>query len=253
MVDYSAYQRLKVERDGEILRITIDRADRDNLVDGALHTEMSRIWADVRADLDAKVIVLRGAGDAWFCNTADPEWAAAFDARMYRQVAHEGRWGFGDMAGVQQPIVAAMNGDACNFGSTLLAMCDIIVAADHARVWDHHNILYGIASGDGGALAYPLSMGLNRAKAMMLLGEKLPARELVELGVAYRAVPLAELDATVTAIAQKLCEQPAEALWWTKMLLNRPLKDAVTRDLDMGVLAEAYTSLLKPSSEKRRS
>jgi enoyl-CoA hydratase len=253
MTRYAGYERLRIERTGEILHITIDRADRDNLVDGALHREMARIWKEVRSDFDSKVVILRGAGDAWFCNTADPDWAASFDAEAYRRVAHEGRWAFGDIVEVQQPIIAAMNGDACQFGSTLLSMCDIIVAADHARVWDHHNILYGIASGDGGAFAYPLSMGLNRAKAFMLLGDPLGARELLDLGIAYRVVGLAELDAVATEIAERLCEQPPEALWWTKTLLNRPLKAAMSSSLDLGIMAEAYSSLIKPSSAKRRT
>jgi enoyl-CoA hydratase len=253
MQDYGAYQRLKIERDGEVLHITFNRPQRDNLVDGQMHTEMTRIWRDVRADLDAKVVVLRGAGDAWFCNTADPEWAASFDAETYRRVAHEGRWAIHDMVGVQQPIIAALNGNAKNFGCSLMSMCDIVVAADHAEVWDHHNVGFGISSGDGGAFSFPFSMGVNRAKAFMLLGDTLTADDLHRFGVAYKVVPLARLDETVDALAKRLCEQPPEALWWTKIYLNRPIQASVQSSHDLGIASEAYSSLIKPESAKRRS
>lgn len=253
MQDYSGYQRLKVERRGEVLHIVINRPERDNYVDGELHTEMTRIWRDVRADLASKVVVLTGAGEQWFCNTADSEWAASFNAETYRRVAHEGRWAIHDMVAVQQPIIAALNGNACNFGCSLMSMCDIVIAADHARVWDHHNVAFGIASGDGGAFSFPLAMGMNRAKAFMLLGDTLTADDLHRFGVAYRVVPSADLHAEVAELADRLCKQPPEALWWTKMLLNRPLQASVASSHDLGIASEAYSSLIKPASASRRT
>jgi enoyl-CoA hydratase len=252
MTDYSDYSRLKIERSDAVLHITIDRPDRDNYVDGELHTEMTRIWRDVRADFESKVVVLTGAGDDWFCNTADPEWTKTFDADTYRRVVHEGRWAIHDMVAVQQPIIAALNGKACNFGCSLLSMCDIVLAAEHAQVWDHHNVGFGIASGDGGAFSFPMSMGMNRAKAFMLLGDVLSAEDLYRFGVAYRVLPLAELHAAAADLARRLCEQPPEALWWTKTLLNRPLQASVGSSQDLGIASEAYSSLIKPASADRR-
>lgn len=215
---YDGYERLLIDRDGEILTITLNRPNEENAVDAKMHTEFSTIFTEVRAD-PAKVIVITGAGD-WFCHAGDFEWYLTFDEAEWLRVMREGKWIIHDAMTVPQPIVISMNGNAMGFGCTLVGLGDIVVAAEGARLGDHH-AGYGVVSGDGGALLHPLAMGSNRAKELYLMNREFSAEELKELGVVSQVVPKEELARVTREVAEELAALPAESLQWTKWSLNR--------------------------------
>jgi enoyl-CoA hydratase len=90
-----------------------------------------------------------------------------------------------DMVELPQPIVVGLNGDAVGLGASIGSFGDVIVAAENAVITDRH-LAMSLMPGDGGALSFPLSMGLHRAKAFYLLSKPVTARELNEAGVAPR-------------------------------------------------------------------
>ncbi|HEV8625725.1 MAG TPA: enoyl-CoA hydratase-related protein [Acidimicrobiia bacterium] len=210
------YRRLGVERDGDVLRVTMRGPG-----DGVEHTEWSRLFADVRGS-DVRVVVITGVGEV-FMPLADMAWYATVEEAEWLRLMREAKWLLSDMAALPQPIIMAMNGDAVGLGASILSYGDIIVAAEGAKISDAHMSM-GLVAGDGGTMSLPLSMGLHRAKQFYLLGEPLTAEQLHEMGVVARVVPRGDLDKAVAEVTDHLLSLPDEALQWTKMTLNRTLQ-----------------------------
>ena len=99
---------------------------------------------------------ITGAGDL-FLNAGDWDWVSKQTEEEWLRWAREGKWIIHDALTVPQPIVIGLNGKAMGMGATLVALGDVIIAAEGALIGDHH-ATYGLASGNGGQLLYPLSM-----------------------------------------------------------------------------------------------
>lgn len=90
------------------------------------------------------------------------------------------------MLEVEQPIIAALNGDAVGLGATIALLCDIIFAAENARIGDRH-VRVGLVAGDGGAVIWPMLVGLAKAKELLLTGDLISATEAVRAFIEKRA------------------------------------------------------------------
>lgn len=245
MSSYDHYKTILVERDGDVLTLTLNRPEHENACDDVMHTELSRIFGEVRAD-QAKAIVITGAGDEWFLHAGDWEWYLTIEEDEWLKVMREGKWIMHDAMTVPQPIVVALNGHAMGIGCTLVGLGDIVVAAEGARVGDHH-AGYGIVSGDGGAMIHPLSMGVARAKQMYLMNRELTAEEMYELGMVYSLVPKDEVKQEATRVAQELASLPAQGLQWTKWSLNRMLQFSTMMTIDGSLGHQGWSRHLEPA------
>src|SRR2546428_8890981 len=108
-----------------------------------------------------------------------------------------------NMLEVEQPLISAVTGDAVGLGATLALFCDIIIAAENARLGDTH-IKVGLVAGDGGAVIWPLLVGVAKAKELLFTGDLLEAREAERIGLVNRVVPAGETYDEGLALAQRL-------------------------------------------------
>lgn len=233
MRDYRDFKKIKVEREGPVLTLTLDSGDR-NAFGPDMHTECSRIFSEVRSDDDAHVVVLTGSG-RYFSIAAEMGWYGNISAADWMRLMREARQIVHDMIALPQPLVIRMNGDAMGLGSSLVSLGDFIVAAQGARLGDHH-VQMGLVCGDGGAMTYPFSMGLQRAKEFFMLGREFTVDELHKMGVVTSVAPREKLDEAVQEVVEKLLKAPKEALHWTKATLNRMVQfsDFIGTDYSLG-------------------
>jgi enoyl-CoA hydratase len=131
-----------------------------------------------------------------------------------------------------------VNGPAVGLGATLAVLSDFVVMADTAFLADTH-VGVGLVAGDGGAAFWPLLCGLLRAKALLLLGERIPADEAVRLGLANRVVPAEMVVSEAVEVAQRLAALPPQAVQDTKRALNLHLRQAADAVLDFSLAAES--------------
>jgi len=108
---------------------------------------------------------------------------------------------------VPQPVVAAINGDAIGLGATMALFCDIALMAQEARLADPH-VNAGLVAGDGGAILWPMLMGLNRGKEFLLTGDIMGAEEAHRLGLVNHIYPREQLRDAASALAQRLGVDP---------------------------------------------
>ncbi|MFM8410549.1 MAG: enoyl-CoA hydratase-related protein, partial [Alphaproteobacteria bacterium] len=119
-------------------------------------------------------------------------------------------------------------------------LCDVVFAAEGATIADPH-VRVGLVAGDGGVAIWPLVLGPARAKQYLLTGDPLDAREAERIGLVNFVVPPAELDERATAWARKLAAGAPLAVRYTKLAVNKLVKDALNVAFDASTALELVT------------
>ncbi|MBI4242199.1 MAG: enoyl-CoA hydratase/isomerase family protein [Candidatus Rokubacteria bacterium] len=198
-----SYETILLERSAGVGTITLNRPEVRNALN---RTMLREIWAGLQAleaDAEARVIILRGAGDKAFCAGAD------LKGTVDRGSTLEARESFGGLAVIldgiphmRKPVIAQVHGVALAGGCGLAVGCDVVVAAEDA--------VFGLPEINVGLLPLivmaPIlrAAGLKRALPLMLTGERIGARAALELGLVSQVVTREQLEATVQALARKL-------------------------------------------------
>lgn len=235
------FTTLHTERIGDVLKVTIAHPTSPmNAVDGALHEDLAALFRALRRETQARCILLTGSGRAfsaggdfgWFPTLQDPD--------VLETVRRDGKQMIWDLLDVEIPIVAAVNGPAVGLGASIALLCDVIFAADTAVFADPH-VKVGIVAGDGGVAIWPAVLGPARAKQYLLTGDPVSAAEAERLGLANFVVPSSELQDKALAFAQRLAAGAPLAVRYTKLAVNKLLKDALNVAFDVSTALEVVT------------
>ena len=223
-IDPSRYAWIKIAKADGIATLTLNNPTKKNAVSRPMHKEIERIWDDVDADDDIRVVILTGEGNA-FCAGTDLSVQDADNAegRKGRPPTRSARRLFWNMLDCEKPIIAKVRGPAYGVGVNIAIAADIVVAAEGARFCDSH-VKMGIAAGDGGAALWPLLVGFHRAKEFLMTGDPVEAKRAEAVGLINYCLPDDELDDFVDALAHKLSAGAPLAISYTKMAVNLMLK-----------------------------
>lgn len=237
-----------VQSEGAVRIVTLNRPEALNAANPALHRGVIGVWRHIAADPEARAVVITGAGRAFsaggdFGHLRD----VAQDRELRRSEIDNAAALVREMTDFRIPVVAAVNGPAVGLGCNIAVLSDIVLIADDAYITDPH-VSIGLTAADGGAPSWPMFMSLLRAKEYLFTGDRIPADLAVQLGLANRVVPQADLRDEAMALAQRLARQPAHALQSTKAALNLHLKRAITGVLEYA-LAEEFKSFDDPQHQ----
>lgn len=257
MSHYTGFEHIKVDVLGGIATVTMNRPEVLNAVNERLHVELGDIWRTVDADPDVEVIILTGEGKA-FCAGGDisrmKDWAAD-DQRALENVLEIGALGraiVNNMLEIQKPVIAAVNGDATGIGSTLALLCDVAVMAENARIGDTH-VPAGLVAGDGGTVLWPMLIGPMKAKEYLMTGQLLTGTQAAELGLVNYVCPRDQLVSKANELAQRFLAQPRWAMRWTKMAVNKLIKQQSNLVLDTSMALELVTMFTNDHKEAARA
>jgi enoyl-CoA hydratase len=243
MMDYSGYEFLKVEVAARVATVTINRPQHSNAVNAALHHEFEQIWIDLAEDREVNAILLTGAGKTFSIggDIASRDKPLKSKGRGGRRIVMaDGRRVIENMLDVEQPIVAAINGDALGFAANVALLCDVTVAAETAKLADTH-VALGAVAGDGGAVIWPLLIGPNRAKEFLMLGDSMTGADAARIGLVNYALPTDQVMPKARELAQRLADGPTWAIRWSKLAVNKWLKQQANLIMDTGLAYEALT------------
>jgi enoyl-CoA hydratase len=248
-MDQSRYQTLRFDRTGRVLTITINLPEKLNAVTRQLHDEMSHVFDDADDDKESDIIVLTGAGKT-FCASGDLTWLHneltegitpfVGEVRTMKRSLHS-------LLDCPKPVIARVNGDAMGFGTSIALLCDVVIAVDTARFADPH-VKVGLSAGDGGALIWPQLIGYATAKHYLLTGEPIGALEAQQIGLITFAVSEAEFESYVAKYAERLSRGAQDAIRYTKMTANLPLRQMLPAVFEAG---GAYEGLSKHTADYR--
>jgi len=211
---------LEALEDG-VLLLTLNRPERKNAFDETMWREARDALADALADDAVRAVIVTGAGEAFSAGQDLGQMAARPDDEP------PGFPGFMDrLTAFDKPLLAAVNGVGVGIGLTMLLHCDVVWMAEQARLRAPF-VPLGVVPEAASSYLLPLQLGHQRAAEMLFVAEWIDARRAVELGIATRVVPRAQLLPEMRALAMRLAAQPLGALRWTKRTLLAVRADGI--------------------------
>ena len=241
-MEFTGYKTLKFTRSGRILTISFNRPEAMNAVNGDMHHDLARVFTEANDDEGSDIIVLTGEGRA-FCAGGEASWLQGMidDKQSFLKIGPEAKRIIFSLLDLEKPIICRLNGAAAGLGANIALMCDIIIAADTARIGDPH-VKMGFVAGDGGAVIWPQLIGFAKAKEFLMTGEMLTAERAERVGLLNYVVPMAELDAKVYGMAEQLAAGATQAIRYTKTVTNIPLRELAQKLMDASGAYEMVTN-----------
>src|SRR6202166_3184817 len=195
---------IKYEKRGHLAYITLTRPEVMNALHPPCHLEMDQVWDDFAGDREMWVAILTGAGERAFSAGNDLKWTAEHRGER-PQMSKGGFAGITSRFDLTKPIIAAVNGFALGGGCEIALACDIIIAADHARLGLPEPRV-GLMAGAGGVHRMPRHIPLKIAMGMMLTGRHITAAEAHRWGLVTEVVAFKSLPATAEKWAAEIME-----------------------------------------------
>jgi 2-(1,2-epoxy-1,2-dihydrophenyl)acetyl-CoA isomerase len=221
----------KVEN--KVAYITLNRPEVFNSFNREMALSLQKMLDDCATNANVRAIVITGSGKA-FCAGQDlkevttPELNPGFRKILeehYNPIIEKIRT-------IDKPIVAAVNGVAAGAGANIALACDIVVASENASFIQAFSKI-GLIPDSAGTFFLPRLIGFQKASALMMLGDKVGAKEAFEIGMIYKFYPVAFFEEEVEKLALTLSEMPTHALALTKKLLNRSMINNLQEQLAM--------------------
>ena len=248
-MNYDDFPSLLFSHRDRILTVALNRPEKLNAIDGRMHEDLSRVFEDINRNRDIDIVILTGTGRA-FCAGGDADWLQSLidEPWGWESLSEEGKRTMMSILDCRQPVIAKVNGAAAGLGATLALYCDVIFAADTARIGDPH-VKVGLTAGDGGSGIWPYLIGFARAREFLYTGEMLTAERAADMGLINHCVPADALDARVDAFADELANGAIRAIQWTKQAINAPLKQLVSANLDYSLSLESKSNITEDHQE----
>jgi len=215
----SAADAVRVERDGAILEVILDRP-KANAIDGATSRRMGEVFAAFRDDPLLRVAILTGAGERAFCVGSD------LKARAQTNRDDHPTTGFAGITkrfDLWKPVIAAVNGLCLGGGVEIVAACDLAVASDHVEFGLPEPRVGLAALGGGGLQRLARNLPLKYAMELVLTGRRFGAEEAKSIGLINDVVPRAELKARVRQMADAIIAGAPLAVEASKQVMLQSL------------------------------
>lgn len=218
-----------------IAELTLNRPESANARNQVMRDELASIYSDLVRNPAVRVLILRGAGERFFCAGMDLKESQDAESPLERRGRLRGSRDIEQLAAVPFPTIAVIGGYALGGGLEMALACDFRIAARDATI-GLTEIQHGLIPGGGGTQRLPRLAGWSKATEMILLGSRLSGMEAFEAGIVNWVLPHEEIDAFAMSIAAKLAEFRPDALVLAKesirASMEMPLRNGVERELD---------------------
>jgi 2-(1,2-epoxy-1,2-dihydrophenyl)acetyl-CoA isomerase len=236
---HMAYENILIETSGGIATLTLNRPTSLNSLNKGLIDDIRAGLRALSHDETVRALIVTGAGRG-FCAGADLA-NAGFNDGVQRSVgegiSHSMEIGYNplvrDLAGFPRPVVVAVNGVAAGGGVGLALSGDIVLASKSAYFVQVFGPKLGIVPDMGCTWFLPQLLGRARARALALLGDRLPAEKAAEWGLIWAAVDDANLLAEARTIAERLAKGPTLAFGEIKRALDAALENTLDQQLEL--------------------
>ncbi len=215
-----AYTTIIYAQKDHIARITLNRPQAHNIINQPLAQELEDVCRHINQNKDIYVVIITGAGDKAFCSGREltsPQSSSHYSAATA-------------IASLDQPVIAAINGEALGEGLELALSCDIRLASGKAR-FGLPQVAMGLIPMDGGTQRLPRIVGKGKALELILTAETINAEEAFEIGLVNKIVAPANLPTESEAMAQVIATKGPIALRYAKEAINKGLDSTLEQGL----------------------
>lgn len=256
MADYST---LRYEKKGAVAHLILHRPEAGNAVNPQMVAEIREVCSDINQDEHLRAVIVTGSGEA-FCLGED------WKELLQQQGKSSGRSPQGsipdtsvaaEVARIELPVIAAINGNALGTGLALALACDIRIAAEGALL-GIPDTPHGCPAASGITQWLPRIVGQARALEMLLLGETIPVQEAWRIGLVHKVLPPQQVLAEAEKLAGEMVPKAPIALKYAKEAVHKgldlPLEQGLRLECDLYMLlqttADRYEGI-KAFQEKR--
>ncbi|WP_262691552.1 enoyl-CoA hydratase-related protein [Kordiimonas aestuarii] len=213
------FETLVLDITDGLATIRLNRPERLNALSDALKSELlAAIRQIAKPGSGARALLITGEGRA-FCSGADlAEGGISADRDMGANLIATYHPILLELAALEMPVISAVNGVAAGAGMSIAISADIVIAARSAYFLQAF-VNIGLVPDAGSTFLLPRLVGTARARAMMMLGERLPADKALDWGLVYDVVDDDKLMETAMALAQRLANGPTLALSGIRKLI----------------------------------
>ena len=238
-------QKVLFDKDDRIGRITLNRPEVMNAIDDDLPSELSEAVAQADADPNIHVMVLSGAGKA-FCSGYDLEHYAESDGpnKVVQDIPwdpmqdFEFMWrntqAFMSLFRAMKPVICRVHGFAVAGGSDIALCADVTIMGHNAQIGYMPTRVWGCPT----TAMWVYRLGPEKAKRMMFTGDKISGLEAAEMGLVLKAVPDADLDTEVEALANRIATVPINQLAMQKMVINSAIEEKINQTQRLATLLD---------------
>ncbi len=216
---------VRVEIDGSVQTIRLDRPETMNTLNGAMFDAVSDALVLGEGDGKIRVFVLTGMPGSFTEGSDSSEYeeyvqGGAITAASIRFLK--------TLATLDKPLIAAIDGPAFGIGTTMLFLCDYVVASEWA-VFGTDQVALGLPLDAASSLLGPRMIGHHSAFELLVVGDTMDAARAKEAGLVNRVVPAEAVDETARQVAEQLAARPPEAVRLAKRMMVGDRRDVVTR------------------------
>lgn len=212
--------------------ITLNRPESYNSFNRDMALTLQGHLDECEKDSEIRCIYITGAGKG-FCSGQDLSEAMSPSPEEFERMVREHyNATILRLRNIEKPIIAAVNGVAAGAGANIALACDIVLASECASFVQAFSKI-GLIPDSGGTWFLPRLVGMQRAAALMMTGDKVPAKEAVAMGMIYKAIPDDQFVAESKKLAQTLAQMPTKGIGLTKRLLNETYDNSLEEHLDM--------------------
>ena len=228
------YQTIVLEKSEGVAKLTLNRPDKLNSFNVQMHEELQTALDDIATDGETRCLLLTGAGRG-FCagqdlgdravssDQAPPDLGMSVE-KFYNPLIRR-------ITNLKMPVICALNGVAAGAGASLVMACDIVIAARSASfILSFAKV--GLVPDSGSSWHFARALGLPRAKAMAMLGNKLKAEQAEQWGLIYQVVDDESLMDEANKLSCYLATQPTEALANIKELVHTSFDYSLNEQLE---------------------
>jgi 2-(1,2-epoxy-1,2-dihydrophenyl)acetyl-CoA isomerase len=225
--------------ENNVAYITLNRPDKFNSFNQEMAIALQLELDKCKQDDNIRAIYITGEGKA-FCAGQDLGEAVDPDGPELQSIVKEHYNPIIErLRAIEKPVVAAVNGVAAGAGANIALACDIVVAKESASFIQAFSKI-GLIPDSGGTYFLPRLVGFQKASALMMLGDKVPASEAAGMGMIYKYFADDAFETESKKIAENLAKMPTKALGFTKIALNQSLANNLTEQLKV---EEEYQTL----------
>jgi enoyl-CoA hydratase/carnithine racemase len=231
----------KVERDGRVQIVTINRPEVMNALHPPASFELAQVFDEFEADPDLWVAIITGAGDRAFSAGNDLKYQASGGDMKMPDTGFAGLTSRFDCA---KPVIAAVNGVSMGGGFEIALACDLIIASDRAT-FALPEPRVGLAALAGGLHRLPRQIPLKTAMGIILTGRRVSPQEALQIGIVNEVVPHEDL--------MKAARRWADQILECAPLSVRASKESIVKGLEIASVTEAMTTRYERVFEMFRS
>jgi enoyl-CoA hydratase/carnithine racemase len=227
---------VQVGIEGHVATVRLNRPEALNAISGEFANELGGALLQAAADPEAWVVVVAAAGDRAFCVGADLKERNELDDAGWMQNRLLMRSMFDTLRSLPQPTIASVFGYALGGGFELALNCDVIVASNDA-VFGLPEVTVGIVPGGGGTQLLARTVGMARAKELVLTGRRISGEAAFEMGLVARLVEPEALTTATSDLAHEICRSSPVSLREAKHAIDRGIGLSIEDGIELEDLA----------------